>query len=257
MHAAGSSSGSGSRATVRRCSSPTTRSARPSTGRRRRSAGRVELDRVLRAMDERHWLVWTSRPTPLQGRAAANPPRARRRALPAAGRGAGRRRRRSTVEEKALILFRHARAAELPDAARRCRPRARLEHRRATSTSRRSGSAASSAAGSLQLDRVARACDAAGSQALIAAEIREPTAAMAASFRALAPEHRALLIALLDVPAGPGVRARARRGRAPPFGAERSRSDPRALLDRLSDHFVRTLADRRGRRGCIRAGAIS
>src|SRR5262249_28134636 len=26
----------------------------------------VELDRVLQAMDERHWLVWTSRPAPLK-----------------------------------------------------------------------------------------------------------------------------------------------------------------------------------------------
>ena len=50
----------------------------------------VELDRVLRAMDERHWLVWTSRPTPAEGRTAANPPRARRRAVPEAGRGADR-----------------------------------------------------------------------------------------------------------------------------------------------------------------------
>ena len=38
---------------------------------------------------------------------------------------------------------------------------------------------------------------------LIPDEIREPTEAMAESFRALSDEHRAVLVALLDVPPGP------------------------------------------------------
>ena len=48
---------------------------------------------MLQAMDDRHWLIWTSRPAPLRAGLRRDPPRARRRALPAAGRGAGRRRR--------------------------------------------------------------------------------------------------------------------------------------------------------------------
>jgi hypothetical protein len=75
---------------------------------------------------------------------------------------------------------------------------------------------------------------------LIASEIGEPTAAMAESYRALAPEHRSLLIALLDVPPGPvperELAAAVRRHSARAFA-----HDPRAVLDRLSDHFVRTL----------------
>ena len=46
-------------------------------------------------------------------------------------------------------------------------------------------------------------------------EIREPTAAMSTSYRALPPEHRTLLVALLDAPPGPlserELTARARR----------------------------------------------
>ena len=76
---------------ARSCSSPTTRSARPSTARTPPSAGRTTSTAILRATDERHWLVWTSRPAPLRAGLRRAAPRARRRALPAARRGPGRR----------------------------------------------------------------------------------------------------------------------------------------------------------------------
>jgi len=63
---------------------------------------------------------------------------------------------------------------------------------------------------------------------------------MAESFRALAPEHRSLLIALLDVPPGPVPErelAAAVRRHSPLAFAQH----PHALLDRLTDHFVRIL----------------
>src|SRR3954451_21445318 len=71
-----------------------------------------ELDRVLARMDSRHWLVWTSRPAPF----AAGLRRVHReRGLerfpdPGAVQVDA---SRLTVEEKALILFRHVRAAEV------------------------------------------------------------------------------------------------------------------------------------------------
>ena len=88
----------------------------------------VELDRVLRAMDERHWLIWTSRPTPAEGRTAANPPRARRRAVPEAGRGADRRLRPAGRGEGAHPLPARE-GGKVAGGGRRCRPPPRLEHR--------------------------------------------------------------------------------------------------------------------------------
>ena len=107
----------------------------------------VELDRVLRAMDERHWLIWTSRPAPLKAglRRIHREHGVERFPQPAEVQiDAG----DLDVEEKALILFRHAKAAKLPEVARRCRPHATAGGSSATSTSRPSGSAASSPAGS-------------------------------------------------------------------------------------------------------------
>ena len=71
-----------------------------------------ELERILRATDENHWLVWTSRPAPLRaglrrlhrergGERFPNPAAVQ---VDASALG---------VEEKTLILYRHARAAGL------------------------------------------------------------------------------------------------------------------------------------------------
>ena len=61
-----SRSGRRSTPTARSSSSPTTPSARPSTGPTPPTAGPADLDRILQRLDERHWLVWTSRPAPLK-----------------------------------------------------------------------------------------------------------------------------------------------------------------------------------------------
>src|SRR5205814_5466082 len=70
----------------------------------------LELDRVLRATDERHWLVWTSRPAPLRAglRRIHREHGVERFPQPAEVQVAA---SDLSVAEKALILFRHARAA--------------------------------------------------------------------------------------------------------------------------------------------------
>jgi hypothetical protein len=71
-------------------------------------------------------------------------------------------------------------------------------------------------------------------------EIREPTAAMAASLHALAPEHRALLVALVDSPPGavPERELASALRRHADVGLPRA---PAELVDRLTDHFVRVV----------------
>jgi hypothetical protein len=195
----------------------------------------LELDRVLRAMDARHWLVWTSRPTPLKAglRRIHREHGVERFPQPAEVQvDAG----DLEVEEKALILFRHAKTARLSDAAIRG-VRASgwriVSHEHFTPERIRRFVAGRA----LQPDSLAR-LDAAELDELIADEIREPTAAMAESFRALGPEHRALLVAMLDVPPGlvheRELAAAVRRHSSAGFARS-----PSALLDRLSDHFVR------------------
>src|ERR1700722_2617605 len=71
-----------------------------------------EMERILRVLDERHWLIWTSRPAPL--RAGLDRMHRHRGAehFPAPGAvlvDAS----RLSAEEKVLILFRHAKAIGL------------------------------------------------------------------------------------------------------------------------------------------------
>jgi hypothetical protein len=187
-----------------------------------------DLDRVLTRMDDRHWLVWTSRPAPL----AAGLRRVHRE------RGLERfpdpgsvqvDASRLAVEEKALILFRHARAAEL-------RPRQRgyvryvgegvVAHRYFTPERIRRFAVAVK---DTRDDHAEPSVD---------ALLRAPTEAMRGSLAALEDEHRDLLVALLDAPAGwvsERELGRALR-RHHPGGLSRA---PHELIDRLADHFLR------------------
>src|SRR5207253_8012877 len=141
----------------------------------------LELDRVLRAMDERHMLIWTSRPSPLKAglrrihreHGVEHWPQPGAVHVDAAA---------LDVAEKALILFRHAKAADLPAPnVVRTHGWRIVSHEHFTP------------------ERIRRfiarlpSLDLAGNlDKVVAAEIREPTAAMRASFRALADDHRAL-----------------------------------------------------------------
>jgi hypothetical protein len=195
----------------------------------------LELDRVLGALDERHWLIWTSRPTPLKA------------ALRRIHREHGVERFPQPAEigvdaaeldptEKALMLFRHtvASGAERP----------------ATTLVRAHGWDIVSHA-HFTPERIRRFVDdrlltlaaqagRADIAAAVAEEIREPTPAMAASYRALAPEHRAVLLALVDMPPGPvGERELTLALRRHlPDGLGRPTAE---TLDRLADHFLRRI----------------
>jgi hypothetical protein len=192
----------------------------------------LELDRILRVMDERHWLVWTSRPAPLKaglGRihrehGVERFPRPGEVYVDAAN---------LDIEEKALILYRHARAADLlPNAIAVVREHGPAIVRHRYFTPERINRFVRTRLRSLVGVRSLRMA--------ISAEIAEPTDAMAASLDALTAEHRALLVALVDAPNGPvperELAAAARRHA--PGGLSRS---PAELVDRLTDHFLRVV----------------
>ena len=195
----------------------------------------VELDAILRAMDERHWLLWTSRPAPLRAglRRIHREHGVERFPQPAE---IGVDTALLDASEKALVLFRHAKAAALPHRSTelvRAEGWHIVSHPHFTPERIRrfvAGRLRELASGSSRTDVTA----------LVAEEIREPTAAMTASYRSLAPDHRAVLIAVLDAPPGPvserDLAASVRRHS--PAGLPQP---PAEIVDRLADHFLRPL----------------
>jgi hypothetical protein len=184
----------------------------------------AELDMILRSCDERHWLVWTSRPAPLRAglrrlhreRGAERFPQPGAVQVDASALG---------PEEKTLILFRHARSASLSDEARRFlreQGRAIVEHEHFTPERIRRFIARGAPAGEVER------------------QLSEPTEAMQTSLAALTPELRELLVAMLDTPPGPT----AERDLADALRRHSSNGLPKApceLVDRLTDHFLRVL----------------
>jgi hypothetical protein len=198
----------------------------------------LELDRVLHAMDDRHHLIWTSRPAPLRAglqrihreHGVERWPRPAEVQVAASA---------LDVEEKALILFRHAQAGRVSSTAVgivRAHAWEIVEHEHFTPERIRRFVA-------LRLPELATRGAAPASDDIrdaVRDEIREPTAAMAASLHALAPEHRALLVALVDSPPGavPERELASAVRRHADVGLPRA---PAELVDRLTDHFVRVV----------------
>ena len=193
-----------------------------------------ELDGILRATDDRHWLIWTSRPAPLRAglHRVHREPGTERFPQPAEVQVIA---SDLDVADKALILFRHARATDLDMVAVdlvRTHGQRIVEHRHFTPERIRrfvSGRLRELAHSDATEDAVVAAVE---------GEIQEPTTAMKASFEALTGEHRALLVALLDTPPGP-VEEReivAATRRHADTGLPRP---PTELIDRLTDHFLR------------------
>ena len=192
------------------------------------------LPAILRATDARHWLVWTSRPTPLKAglrtihreRGGERFPAPAEVQVDAAD---------LDVVEKALILFRHARSAGLAPAALelvREQGAQIVDHRHFTPERIRRFVAT---------DLPGLTGRGAGREEIADAVLRQiehPTAAMATSYLALSDSQRALLVAMLDCPAGivseRDLASAARRHA--PAGLDRA---PFQLVDRLADHFLR------------------
>ena len=192
------------------------------------------LGRLLPMLDSEHWLIWTSRPAPLKaGLRRLQRERGAER-FPAPG--------EVLVDasdldlaEKTLILFRHAKSTS---ASRRARGLVRsaalsiVEHPHFTPERIRRFVAQ----GLDQLPYVGPG--EAGLVALVERQLASPTDAMRTSFGALEREHRELLIALLDAPAGlideRELAATVRRHHS--GGLSRP---PGELIDRLTDHFLR------------------
>ena len=192
-----------------------------------------EMERILRMLDERHWLIWTSRPAPLKAglgrihreRGAERFPSPGEVLVDASA---------LDVAEKTLILFRHAKAAELSQELRLWLERAGAdivdEPHFTPERIRRF---------------IARLTDLTEPEmkisGLMRRELADPTEAMATSFITLESEHKDLLIAMLDAPPGPVPEREL-------VDALRRHHDgalhrpPVELVDRLSDHFLRTLA---------------
>ena len=191
-----------------------------------------DLDRALRATDATHWLVWTSRPAPLH----AGLRRIHRE------RGGERFPQPAAVQvdaadlsppEKTLILYRHARAAELTASQRRLvyeNGAAIVAHPHFTPERIRRF-----VAGRLRELRGTEEVP-----AVVDAELSEPTQAMATSYAALAEEHRELLLAMLDSPPGP-VAERDLAAALRRHASNGLSHAPVDLVDRLTDHFVRVL----------------
>jgi hypothetical protein len=200
-----------------------------------------ELGRMLAVLDQRHWLIWTSRPAPLKsGLRRVQRERGAER-FPAPGEvlvDAS----QLDLAEKTLILFRHVKDHAASAAARgvvRDVGVAIVEHEHFTPerirrfVTDRLDQLVAMARKSMPPDHLHRAILSA-----VELELATPTEQMATSFAALEEHHRALLIALLDAPAGltdeRELAATLRRHH--PGGLGRP---PHELIDRLTDHFVR------------------
>jgi hypothetical protein len=194
------------------------------------------LGRLLEMLDADHWLIWTSRPAPLKaGLRRVQRERGSER-FPAPGEvlvDAG----ELDLAEKTLILFRHAKARGASSAARALMRSAALlivEHPHFTPERIRRFVTD-------RLETLPRIVLENGAERVrdeLERELASPTDAMRTSFRALEPEHRELLTALLDAPAGlideRDLAATVRRHHA--GGLSRP---PGELIDRLTDHFLR------------------
>lgn len=190
-----------------------------------------ELDSILRAVDETHWLIWTSRPAPLklaidrmhlQGRAEFFP--APSSIVVDAS--------KLSAREKTMILFRHAKNAGLSDAAKELLTRHAegiIDNPHFTP------------------ERVRRfirdhlpnltSADDKKIEAVISETIETPTDSMSKSFRALDPDHQRVLVAMLDADTD-SVNLESLLDSLEQDGATRDSIEQ--ILGNLESHFLKT-----------------
>lgn len=193
------------------------------------------LPDVLQRVDKRHWLIWTSRSEPLrtaleclhlQGRAEGFPEPAK--VLVNAG--------ALTVAEKAMMLYRHARAAGLSDAARgvvRANAERIVLHPHFTPLRIRRfvrNRLEELVTEGAQPDEIALAVE---------EELRESTDSMDKSFGALDQPSKDLLISLLDVPGELTIESIAVAYGRLHRGQEELEIE--VVAQRLEEHFLRAL----------------
>jgi hypothetical protein len=191
------------------------------------------MERILRTLDDRHWLIWTSRPAPLKAglgrihreRGAERFPSPGEVLVDASNLDAA---------EKTLILFRHAKAAELSQELRLWLASTGAEivdDAHFTPERIRRFIARLKAVTEEEMEI----------PGLMRRELTDPTEAMTTSFQTLDEEHTDLLIAMLDTPPGPvAERDLVDALRRHHDGA--LHKPPAELVDRLSDHFLRVHA---------------
>jgi hypothetical protein len=197
-----------------------------------------EMDRILRAVDGKHWLIWTSRPAPLhmalqrmhlQGRAEKFPQPSE--ILVDAA--------QLSRDEKALMLYRHAKAGGLEVQAKDLvRQQAAVLVENPHFTPERVRRFVSEALPRL----VGGKSSPEATRAALLQEIERPTVSMRKSFEALGIEHRQVLVAMLDagehrVPSKSLREAYARLTGGAPYLEQ--------LADDLAGHFLRISSDTR------------
>jgi hypothetical protein len=195
-----------------------------------------DLGRMLDGLDDRHWLIWTSRTAPLKaGLRRVQRERGSER-FPAPGEvlvDAN----ELDLAEKTLILFRHVKNRDADEDTRgllRSAGVSIVEHPHFTPERIRRFVAE-------RLDELHSPGDGMGERdvlRIVENELSRPTDAMRNSFRALEEQHRELLIALLDAPAGL-VDERELAVTVRRHHAGGLRRPPGELIDRLTDHFLR------------------
>jgi hypothetical protein len=160
-----------------------------------------ELDRILRLLDKDHWLLWTSRPAPLHIALRQIELKDLAGSFPQPGEitvDAG----RLTQKEKALILYKHAKAAGLHESAKAAiRRHAHYIVKNQHFTPERIRKLVTSGLPAI-LAEVPQPLDDALVRDSIKQLLETPTDAMAKSFNNLEKRHKMLLISLLDLQSG-------------------------------------------------------
>ncbi len=199
-----------------------------------------DLDGIIRSLDDQHWLIWTSRPTPfyaaiekmhLQGKAEKFPKPGEVEVDVA----------ELETQEKALILYRHAKAIELELEAKKVIKRhasmiIQNEHftpeRIRRFINNKLGIVLESSKNCEETDKLIKN--------LISLEIEQPTTSMRQSFNALDKAQQRFLISMLDAGSGE-VKAQEIKDNYQQMYNDSAAKDPVVLAEILSSHFIRKL----------------
>ena len=199
-----------------------------------------DLDRIIRSLDERHWLIWTSRPTPfnaaiekmhLQGRAEKFPKPGEVQVDVA----------ELNTQEKALILYRHAKAMDLELEAKEVvkKHASTIIHNEHFTPERIRRFINDKLSVILRRSQSQNVTDNLIQNA-ISREIEEPTTSMRQSFNALPEAYQQFLISMLDAGSGE-VKEQEVSDIYKRMYSDSIGKDPVLLAEDISSHFIRKL----------------